>query len=95
VTLFARLVVRAERWIEDIDRERDSLANTTSWALISEVERAFVRTRLALLEKERIEALDTLAKLNVLTDRPQVMFSERPKRMLKVSLRRSRQEKSA
>jgi hypothetical protein len=97
LTLFARVVARAERWIEHIDRERDRLAGGTTWALLSEIEQAFIRERLATLERERAEAVKTLETLERLRHRPEVMFAQRPVhepgRMLSVPLRRKADRK--
>lgn len=88
MNLFDRVIERAERWIVAIDIERDRLVATVNWSLISEVERAFITERLAVLDRERIEAEEVLATLRTLEYRPEVMFKARPVRLLKVPLRR-------
>lgn len=94
MTLFARLTARAERWLEAIDKERDGLAHDAI-ARLGVKEQAFIRARLDVLDQERSEAVDYIQRLRILEHRPQSQFHERPKAMLKMTLRRTKQEKRA
>jgi hypothetical protein len=94
MTLFARLVARGERWIVDIDQERDSLARMLTSALVTPIQRAFIPERLAYLEQERAQAVAYLTGLQGLQHAPGAMFSRRPKHlMLHVPLRRKAERK--
>lgn len=94
MTLYDRVIDRAERWIDAIDQERDHLARVLAWEVISEIERAFIPARLAVLEQERVQAVLLLEELRLHQYRPEVMFHHRPAhRMLKVPLRKQPERK--
>jgi hypothetical protein len=87
---------RLERWIESIDKEMDYLAKSMLWETLTPIERGFIPVRLELLQNERQRAADLLARLELFRDRPELMFSARPKHaMLRASLRRRKSDRKA
>lgn len=92
--LFQCLLLRVERWIEAIDRERDAHAQSMNWSRISDTERAFLQGRFIALDTERADAIDTLAVLRRMQHRPEVLFATRPRpRMLKARWRQPQDER--
>jgi hypothetical protein len=87
-------ILQCEHWVESIDKERDRLAlSLEGFEIISEIQRAFVRTRLGVLERERAKALELHADLMAKRHRPELMFSARPvmaKAMLEPTRKRRR-----
>jgi hypothetical protein len=86
VKLLERLVGRVERWIESIDRERDELARAMAAVQAGEF-RSALHARMAVLEEQRVQAVQRLLVLVTQRSWEELMFARRPRPMAKASLR--------
>lgn len=83
-----------KRWIDSIQTEKDAHALTMAHPDTSPIAMAFCGERLTLLDQQLHDARHTLAVLEAIRYRPELMFTERP-RMARMTLAATSERKLA